>query len=88
MYFQSQPGEIEEAVEYAINIGYRHIDCAWFYGNEKEIGKVIQDKIKDDTVKREDLFIVTKVLKKCFDASQLSVFRVYFYSLTKLKTKV
>lgn len=37
------------------------IDTAYFYGNEKEVGNACRDKIKDGTVKREDLFIVTKL---------------------------
>ena len=42
-------------------MGYRHIDTAYFYQNEAEIGKAIHDKIDDGTVKREDIFLVTKL---------------------------
>ncbi|XP_076630772.1 aldo-keto reductase 1B [Colletes latitarsis] len=59
--YQSRAGEVEKAVIEAINIGYRHIDTAFYYQNEKEIGAAIQAKIKDGTVKREDLFVTTKL---------------------------
>ena len=46
----------------AINLGYRHIDTAFAYGNEAEVGAAIREKIQDGTVKREDLYVCTKVM--------------------------
>jgi diketogulonate reductase-like aldo/keto reductase len=53
--------EIAEAVHYAIEVGYRHIDCASVYGNEKEIGEVLSTVFNKGTVKREELWITSKV---------------------------
>ncbi|XP_057668055.1 aldo-keto reductase family 1 member B1-like [Diorhabda carinulata] len=55
------PGEAKETIKTAIDIGYRLFDCAWVYGNEKEIGEGLQAKISDGTVTRADLFVVTKL---------------------------
>lgn len=53
------------AVKEAIDLGYRHIDTAYYYDNEREIGEAVREKIKDGTVTREDLFIATKVVDQC-----------------------
>jgi aldo-keto reductase family 1 protein C3 len=49
----------------AIDIGFRHIDSAYFYQNEEEIGEALREKIADGTVKRENLFYTTKVNVLC-----------------------
>ncbi|HQN93685.1 MAG TPA: aldo/keto reductase [Prolixibacteraceae bacterium] len=53
--------QIAQAVKFAIELGYRHIDCASVYGNEKEIGEVLSELIGNGTVKREELWITSKV---------------------------
>jgi len=52
-----------KALKFAIRVGYRHFDCAWVYGNEAVIGRGLEEAIKESNgqVKREDLFLVSKV---------------------------
>ncbi len=52
--------EIADAVNKAIDIGYRHIDCASVYGNEQEIGSVFERRFEDGFA-REELWITSKV---------------------------
>ncbi|XP_046373287.2 1,5-anhydro-D-fructose reductase-like [Haliotis rufescens] len=59
--WEAAPGAVRDAIKAAIAEGYRHVDCAWVYGNEQEVGEAIQDKIKDGTVARSDLFVTTKL---------------------------
>jgi len=55
-------GETYKAVLKALEVGYRHLDCAWFYLNEDEVGDALHDFLgKNPSVKREDIFICTKV---------------------------
>lgn len=55
-------GETYAAVTKALDVGYRHLDCAWFYLNEGEVGDAIRDFLaRRPDVTRKDLFICTKV---------------------------
>ena len=59
--WKSDPGEVYKAVREAIKMGYRHIDCAMIYQNEAEIGQAFSDAFKDGDVKREELWITSKL---------------------------
>lgn len=55
--FQIKPDETAAAVKTALQIGYRHIDTAEMYGNEKEVGQGIRDAGLD----RADVFVTSKL---------------------------
>ncbi|KAH8369805.1 hypothetical protein KR093_000997 [Drosophila rubida] len=59
--YTSQNKEGEVAIKHAIDIGYRHLDTAYFYQNEAEVGQSIRDKIAEGVVKRDDIFLTTKL---------------------------
>uniref|UniRef100_A0A4W2HPJ3 NADP-dependent oxidoreductase domain-containing protein n=1 Tax=Bos indicus x Bos taurus TaxID=30522 RepID=A0A4W2HPJ3_BOBOX len=91
--------EIEKAVMRAIDVGYCHINSAYIYQNEEEIGRAIQMKLANGTVKRGDLFYTTKLwntffhpelVQTCLESSlrklQLSYVDLYLiHSPTALK---
>ena len=59
--WKSAPGEVGAAVREAIRLGYRHIDCASVYANEPEVGEAIRSAIAAGEVRREELWITSKL---------------------------
>src|SRR6478672_6208464 len=55
--FQIPPAETAEAVRTALEVGYRHIDTAEMYGNEREVG----DAVAASDLDRSDVFITSKL---------------------------
>lgn len=53
--------KLEAAVYHALQLGYRHIDCAPIYKNEPIVGKAIQRAIDDKLTVRSELFIASKL---------------------------
>ena len=50
-------GNVKEIVLKALQSGYRHIDTAAAYGNEREVGEAI----KESGIRREEIFVTTKL---------------------------
>ncbi len=60
--WKSAPDEAGQAVEYALTeCGYRHVDCAPIYGNEKEIGGALSSVFGGGLLRREDVFVTSKL---------------------------
>lgn len=77
--YQIPPGKTTiNAVKYALKVGYKHIDTAKVYGNESDVGKAL----KDSDIKREDIFITTKVWNS--DQGYDSTLRAFEASLKRL----
>ncbi|XP_070764351.1 aldo-keto reductase family 1 member A1-B [Enoplosus armatus] len=60
--WKSEPGKVKQAVVWALEAGYHHIDCAAIYGNEVEIGEALQETLgPGKALRREDVFITSKL---------------------------
>ena len=59
--WKSSKDLVYKAIRKAIEIGYKHIDCAFIYQNETVIGNALNDAFKAGDVKREDIWITSKL---------------------------
>ncbi|XP_050388937.1 aldo-keto reductase family 1 member A1 isoform X1 [Patella vulgata] len=59
--WQATKEECQKAIRAALDAGYRHIDTAMAYGNEADIGEVLQEYMKAGKLKRSDFYITTKL---------------------------
>jgi alcohol dehydrogenase (NADP+) len=59
--WKATAGEVGAAVRMALELGYRHIDCAAIYGNEAEIGAALQCVLGQGELRREQLWITSKL---------------------------
>lgn len=73
---------MEDIIVEAIRLGYRHLDCATAYQNEEVVGRAIAKAIKKGFVKREELFVLTKLWNK--NMSPDEVIPAFEESLRKL----
>ena len=73
------PLATREATEIALQVGFRHFDCAERYRNEEAVGEAMQAAFKAGAVRREDVFVTTKLwntnhrperVRPAFDASR------------------
>lgn len=67
------PSKVKDQVITAVKAGFRHIDTAWYYGTEKYIGQALKELFEQGVVKREDLFITTKVWPSYYHSPEKSL---------------
>src|SRR5580658_4516531 len=72
------PVATQQATKTALELGFRHLDCAERYRNEEAVGDAMQAVLQAGTIRREDVFVTTKLwntnhrperVKPAFDAS-------------------
>ncbi len=69
--WKSEKGKVERAIKEALKIGYRHFDCAPIYGNEVEIGQAIKEALDSGLIKREELWITSKLWNSAHEAEEV-----------------
>ncbi len=69
--WQLEADDARRMVREALRIGYRHIDTAWIYKNEKAVGDGIADSVAEGIVARDDIFVTTKIWVEHFHRDAL-----------------
>uniref|UniRef100_A0A7S2EI73 NADP-dependent oxidoreductase domain-containing protein n=1 Tax=Ditylum brightwellii TaxID=49249 RepID=A0A7S2EI73_9STRA len=63
----TKPGEVYTAVKAAIGCGYKLIDCAAAYNNQKEVGNALSESFANGIISRDDVFVVSKLFQTHHD---------------------
>ncbi|KAJ8600352.1 hypothetical protein CTAYLR_000679 [Chrysophaeum taylorii] len=79
--YQIPAAETKEATLRALSLGYRHLDCASFYGNEARVGEAISES----GIPRSELFVATKVWTDCIGLGPEAVTKSLLKSLQLLR---
>jgi aldehyde reductase len=58
---ENEPDKLTNAIKEAVKCGYRHFDCAFAYQNEQVVGKALEEALKENNLKRQDIFVTTKL---------------------------
>jgi len=69
--WQLEADDARRMVREALRIGYRHIDTAWIYKNEKAVGDGIADAVAEGIVARDEIFVTTKIWVEHFHRDAL-----------------
>lgn len=69
--WKSEKSQVYQAIKEALEIGYRHFDCAPIYGNEVEIGRAFQEEIDSGLIEREELWITSKLWNSAHEAEEV-----------------
>jgi alcohol dehydrogenase (NADP+) len=69
--WKAKGDEARESVYEAIKMGYRHIDCAFVYKNEQEVGQGIRKAIKEGIVERSQLWITSKLWNNAHEQEEV-----------------
>lgn len=69
--WKSDPEDVKNAVITALEVGYRHIDAAAIYGNESGVGEALKQVFDKGDIKREDVFITSKLWNNAHKAQDV-----------------